>query len=84
MDIAKYLFLLNKKEVFDTSKTLYQHKISLFLFAAIVIRLYIAFAVSKSLQLNQWLRKIIYKEADQVFHYLLRMQDYCICYKGEI
>ena len=83
MNVAKLLPLSDKKEVSDAFRTLYQQKVGSLLFAAIVTRPDIAFAVSRLLRFNQQPGKIHHEAADQVFHYFLEMQDYCICYKEE-
>ncbi len=65
------------------SRTLYQQKVGLLLFAAIATWSDIAFAVSRFLQFNQRQRKRHNEAADREFHYLFQTQDYCICYRGD-
>lgn len=61
IDIVELLSFLDKQEVFDVFRTFYRQKVGLFFFAAIIIRLNIAFAVSKLFQFNQQPGKIHYK-----------------------
>lgn len=84
IDIAKLLPFSDKEAVFDASRTLYQQKVGLFLFAAIATRSNIAFAVSMPSWLNWQLGKIHHEVANQVFYYILGTQNYCIYYRGEI
>ena len=83
IDIVKLLPLLDKKEVFNASKTFYQQKFNLLLFTAIATRPNITFAVSKLSPFNQRPRKIYHEKINQVFHYFLWMQNYWIYYKEE-
>ena len=80
MEILKLLAAPNNEDITDASWTLYQRKVGLFFFAAIATWPDIAFAVLRLLRFNQRPRKKYHKAADQVFHYLSWMQDYCICY----
>ena len=79
------LFPIDKDEIVsDSSRTLYQQKISSLLFATIATRIDIAFDVLQLSRFNQRLGHKYHKVADWVFHYLFSIQDYCIRYRGDV
>ncbi len=83
MEILELLAVPDNEDITDTSRTLYQQKVGLRFFAAIVTRLDIAFAVSPFLRFNQRPGKQHHEEADQVIYDLFQTQDYCIHYWGD-
>ena len=71
MEPAELLLLSAKeKQPTDASRTLYQQKIGLLLYAEIATRPNITFAVSKLLRFNQQPAKQHHKAANRVFYYL--------------
>ena len=66
------------KQPTNASRTLYQRKIGLLLYAEIATRPDIAFTVSRLSKFNQQPGKQHHKAADCVFHYLARTQGHCI------
>ncbi len=83
IEILELLAVPDNEDITDASRTLYQRKVGLLLFAVIATRPDIAFAVSRFLRFNQRSGKRHHEAADQVFHYLFQMQDYCIRYRGD-
>lgn len=84
INIAKLLSLLDEKEVSDTSRILYQKKVSSLSFVATDTRPDIAFAVFRLSRFNQQPGKTHHKEVDQVFNYLFWTQDYYTCQRKNI
>ena len=73
MEPAELLPLTDQeKQPTEASRTLYQRKIGLLLYAGIATRPNIAFAISRLSRFNQQLGKRHYEAADRVFHYLAR------------
>ena len=83
IEIFELLAAPDNEDITDVSQTLYQQKVGLLLFASIATQPEIAFAVSRFSQFNHWLGKQYNKVADQMFYYLFRVQDYCICYRRD-
>ena len=83
MEPAELLLLTDQEEQpTESSRTSYQRKIGLFLYAGIATRPDIAFAVSRLSRFNQQPGKRHHKAADRVFHYFARTQGHCIQYSG--
>lgn len=79
------LFPIHKdKMVSDFSRILYQQKVRSLSFLAIATRPNIVFTILRLSKFDQWAGKLHHEAANQVFHYMFRIRDYCICYKGEV
>lgn len=85
MNILELIFINKNEIVSDSSRTLSQWKFGSLLFATmIVIRPNIAFAISQLSRFNLRLGPQYHEVANQVFHYLLSIQDHCIRYGGDV